>query len=201
MGSLDDGERMIFRMLLQRIAVRPTNSTPAQRLRPRRRSSRPHHDLTSGSAPGGRERLRSESAAGWSALEERASGSARGRSRIRRLDDGLGAVSGAQFGEQVGDVGLDGLDAEDEFAGDLRVRQAARHQAQYLLLAFGELVLVQPGRLLLLLGHVGESQRADRLGEQQRLAARDRADRRDDVVRGSALEQEARGAGPQRVVT
>ena len=43
-------------------------------------------------------------------------------------DHGLGAVAGAELGQQPGDVGTHGLDAEEELRGDFRVGQALRDE-------------------------------------------------------------------------
>ncbi len=59
------------------------------------------------------------------------------KSGLVGADDGLGAVAGVELGENAGDVGLDGLVADDELSGDLGVREPLRDQAQHVGLAVG----------------------------------------------------------------
>src|SRR5262249_8355618 len=54
--------------------------------------------------------------------------------------DGLGAVGRAELAEHVGDVFLDGVEGDDEVAGDLLVGGAAGEQVQHLQFAGGQRV-------------------------------------------------------------
>ena len=84
-------------------------------------------------------------------------------------------------------------------AGDLGVRPAPRHQREHLGLARRELlqarVASRVGRGLP--RHALDHAAGDR-GRQQRVAGGDRVDRRDQLLRPRALQQEARGAGAER---
>src|SRR5215472_6762207 len=56
----------------------------------------------------------------------------------RAFAGGLGAVGGAELGQDVGDVLLDGVERDDQVAGDALVGAACGEQAQYFQLAVGE---------------------------------------------------------------
>ena len=62
-----------------------------------------------------------------------------------RLRDSLGATVHAELREDVLDVRADGLRAEDEIVGDLPLRLALREEAEDLLLARAERLLVGSG--------------------------------------------------------
>ena len=62
--------------------------------------------------------------------------------------DGLDPVAQAELGEEPGHVGLDRVDAHEELAGDLGVRQAPGDQDQHLGLALGEQLVARPACLL-----------------------------------------------------
>ena len=53
-------------------------------------------------------------------------------------DDRLDSVSRRELVEDMADVGLDGVLADDELAGDLGVREALRHQRENLELSRSE---------------------------------------------------------------
>ena len=59
-------------------------------------------------------------------------------------DDGLDAVPGAELGQHVAHVGLDGLHAEEQLGGDLRVGPTLCDEPQDLGFAVGEVRLGEP---------------------------------------------------------
>ena len=111
------------------------------------------------------------------------------------VDDGLGAVAGADLGEDVVDVALDRGGGDHEALGDLGVGQALGDQGQDLDLARGEVV----GRVRGRGGGVdgGQDVVLDR-GVQRRLAAGDGSHGGADLVGARVLGQVAAGAGAQR---
>ena len=123
-----------------------------------------------------------------------------GRTRRRRRPPGRGRAGRACAA--AADVRLHRRLGQRPAGGDLRVGQPARHQAQHLALAVGQLVepatsAARAGRRP---GRSGEpvEQPTGHGGGEQRVAARDHPDRRDQLGRPDVLEQEAAGAGPQR---
>src|SRR5690348_9526257 len=112
-------------------------------------------------------------------------------------DHGLNAIPGAELREDVADVGLYGLHSEEQLGCDLQVGPALRYQPQDFGFAVGEVRLGEPAASR---RAVAGGEPTDRGGEQQRLAAVDRADRVDEVVRGGAFEEEPPRSCLQRVV-
>ena len=106
----------------------------------------------------------------------------------------LGAALQVQLREDRADVVLDGLVREEDLGRDLLVGLALRDQQQDLLLLrgqLGQLVGVGAGGDA---AHPLEHLLGDRRVEQ-RFAAADRLERRDEVARPDLLEQVAAGAG------
>jgi hypothetical protein len=58
--------------------------------------------------------------------------------RLVRDDDELGAVPGAQLGQDAAHVCLGRGDAHVEVSGEFRIRTAPRHRHEHLWLPFGE---------------------------------------------------------------
>ena len=58
--------------------------------------------------------------------------SSRGREDVQRTrtGHGLGAIRGAQFGQEMFDMEFDGMQAEDQVLGDLLVGAPLGHQLQ-----------------------------------------------------------------------
>src|SRR5436190_5371805 len=109
-------------------------------------------------------------------------------------DDGLDAVAELELLEDVRDVRLDGGVADVELLGDLAVRQAGGDQAKDFSFALAEVVE--------LLRRVGAREAGELLdhalcdgGGEERIADRDGADRRDQLLGRIVLEDEAAGAG------
>jgi hypothetical protein len=98
-------------------------------------------------------------------------------------------------------VRLDRRLAHDQLGGDLGVRQPARDELEDLELARGQLVeaLRRLRRRRRRRGELLDQPLRDRRGEQ-RLALSDDADARRELLRRDVLEQEAAGAGAQRLV-
>jgi hypothetical protein len=116
-------------------------------------------------------------------------------------DDGLGAVAEVEFGQDAADVGLGGLLGDDQGAADLGVGQTVGDQPQYLGLPLGERSEAgreRPGRTWLA-GEVGDQPAGHRRG-QQGVACGDHADRVYELGGGGVLDQEAAGAGPERLI-
>src|SRR5262249_6726337 len=63
-----------------------------------------------------------------------------GQPEFPRPGDGLGAVGRAELAEQVADVLLDGVEGDDELAGDGLVRLSGRQHLEHLELAAGQRV-------------------------------------------------------------
>src|SRR5215469_14452943 len=116
-------------------------------------------------------------------------------------DDGLSAVAQRELHQDAADVGLDRLLRDDQVGGDLRVRQAAGDEGQHFGLAFGQVLEVLaaggPGR-----AQAGElrDQAAGHPRSQQRVAGRDHPHGLGELASRGVLEQEAAGAGAQRLV-
>ena len=114
--------------------------------------------------------------------------------------DGLGAVVEVELGEDACDVRLDGGVADDEFAGDVGVREAAGDEPQHFELARGQL---GERRGLFALGRpacVVLDQPARDRGREERVAGGDHADGLSELVGAGVLEQEAAGAGAEGLV-
>src|ERR1700753_300257 len=79
-------------------------------------------------------------------------------------DDGLDAVPGAELGQDVADVRLDRLHAQEQAGGDLGIGPAPGDQPQYFGFAVGE---VGVGRPVAVSRAAAESETADRGREQQ----------------------------------
>jgi hydrogenase maturation protein HypF len=113
--------------------------------------------------------------------------------------DRLHAVAEAELGEDVRDVRLHGRLADEELAADLVVREAARDQAEDVELALGQLAeLLRRGGVRdarELLDHAPRHG-----GGEERVAARDGADRGEELLGRVVLEHEAAGARAQRLV-
>jgi hypothetical protein len=117
------------------------------------------------------------------------------------VDGDLHPVPQAELGEDAGDVALDGGLAEVEPGGELGVRQAPGHQPDDAEFPFGE----TPGRVRG--GGAGGRPAAEVLdqpagdgGGEQGLACGHRAHGAGQLLAARVLEQEAAGAGLQRVV-
>ena len=116
-------------------------------------------------------------------------------------DDRLDAVAEVELVEHAGDVGLDRERRDDELFGDLGVGEAARDEHEDLALARrsarrGRVAGAAAGRVVADEGL--DQPPGDRRGEQ-RVALGDRVDRGQEVLGRDVLEQEAAGAGDERV--
>jgi hypothetical protein len=96
-------------------------------------------------------------------------------------------------------VGLDGLVADDQAVGDLRVGQAGRDEPQDLRLALGQLRDRPAARVVVARAPVALDQPPGELGQDERLARGGQADRPDELLGLGALEQEAARPGAQRL--
>src|SRR5436190_14852613 len=92
-------------------------------------------------------------------------------------DDGLDAVPGAELGQHVAYVGLDGLHAEEQLGGDLGVGPALRDEPQDPGFAVGEVRLGEPAASR---PAVAGGEPADGGGKEQGLSPVYRADRVDE---------------------
>src|SRR5207244_2461108 len=116
-------------------------------------------------------------------------------------DDRLYAVAQVEFLEDAGDVGFRGSVADDEFGGDLGVREAAREPLEHFELAGGQPFelpreIVRPARLPPKFLDHGTRDR----WVEERVAACDDAHPREQFLCGRVLEQEAACAGSKRFV-
>ena len=121
---------------------RSSSGWPGLSRRAARSSSQPPSPAGTLAAPGSRAAGR---AVHFLAVSRLRPGAARPRPAEEPVfvgeDDRLNPVTQAELGEQAGHVGLDGGWLDDELGGDLGVGQAARQQAQHVVLAGG-----QPGQ-------------------------------------------------------
>ncbi len=115
-------------------------------------------------------------------------------------DDELYPVSGAQLGQQPGHMGLGGACADVEGGGDLGVGHAEAHQLEHLAFAVGDPdELAGPAAGSGLAGELRDQAAGDARRDDG-VAARDHADRGQDVLQSHVLDQEAAGPGAQRAV-
>src|SRR5579884_130930 len=173
------------------IAVLPSPGRRHARLRPVERNVSPGRPVVVGRIEDFASSVRLISAAG------------RDQARLVGEDHRLDAVAQAELGQEVGDVGLDRRLADVEALGDLGVRQAPGQLAQHLQLTAGELLgqLVEgrpPGARTGVAGELVEQAPGHpRLDEG--VTPSHRPHPRHQVVGGHVLQQEAAGAGPNRV--
>ena len=110
-------------------------------------------------------------------------------------DDGLRAVTAAEFHQDVADIGLDSGFAEEEPFGDLAVGQAPRDLDEDLGLSRGEVGQGGPRAFRRTPREFGDQPSGHRRGEQ-RVTPGNGCDAGDQRVGRGVFEQEPAGAGP-----
>ena len=112
------------------------------------------------------------------------------------LEDG--AIAQVELGKDPADVALHGHLGDDQLVGDLAVGQAAAHQPQHVDLARRQLVRRHARRGQAGALAIGGEDARGHGGIEQGLPGSHGVDGTHQVLGGGVLQQESRGAGPQR---